>query len=77
MTSNRVGTFDEAFKSRIQVALHYEDLTTSARRTIWKNFIKALEETNQDANISDLESHLDEMASDKFKLHGRHVSASL
>ncbi|KAH8591640.1 P-loop containing nucleoside triphosphate hydrolase protein [Bisporella sp. PMI_857] len=73
MTSNRVGTFDEAFKSRIQVALHYEDLTKSARRTIWKNFIEVLEETGQNANISDLESHLDEMASDDFKLNGRQI----
>ena len=26
LTSNRVGTFDEAFKSRIQLSLHYENL---------------------------------------------------
>ena len=26
LTSNRVGTFDEAFKSRLQLALHYEKL---------------------------------------------------
>lgn len=27
LTSNRVGTFDEAFKSRIQLSLHYDNLT--------------------------------------------------
>ncbi|KAH8760422.1 hypothetical protein F5883DRAFT_680932 [Diaporthe sp. PMI_573] len=27
LTSNRVGTFDEAFKSRIQIAIHYRDLS--------------------------------------------------
>jgi SpoVK/Ycf46/Vps4 family AAA+-type ATPase len=31
LTSNRVGTFDEAFKSRIQVALHYPNLDRVAR----------------------------------------------
>ncbi|KAK7697667.1 hypothetical protein SLS64_013297 [Diaporthe eres] len=37
LTSNRVGTFDEAFKSRIQVAIHYESLTKKSRRAIWRN----------------------------------------
>ncbi|KAF4336553.1 AAA family ATPase [Fusarium beomiforme] len=43
LTSNRVGTFDEAFKSRIQLSLHYESLTKSQRRTIWENFLKRLD----------------------------------
>ncbi|KAH6954339.1 P-loop containing nucleoside triphosphate hydrolase protein [Fusarium avenaceum] len=42
LTSNRVGTFDEAFKSRIQLSLHYESLTKSQRRTIWENFLNRL-----------------------------------
>ncbi|KAL3605320.1 hypothetical protein FPOAC2_00263 [Fusarium poae] len=42
LTSNRVGTFDEAFKSRIQLSLHYETLTKSQRRTIWSNFLQRL-----------------------------------
>lgn len=42
LTSNRVGTFDEAFKSRIQLSLHYEALTKAQRSTIWKNFIERL-----------------------------------
>ncbi|GKU09061.1 unnamed protein product [Fusarium langsethiae] len=42
LTSNRVGTFDEAFKSRIQLSLHYDTLTKSQRRTIWSNFLERL-----------------------------------
>ncbi|CAM1507457.1 Fc.00g070980.m01.CDS01 [Cosmosporella sp. VM-42] len=42
LTSNRVGTFDEAFKSRIQLSLHYENLTEGQRRRIWKNFLNRL-----------------------------------
>ncbi|OBT88775.1 hypothetical protein VE02_02394 [Pseudogymnoascus sp. 03VT05] len=34
LTSNRVGTFDEAFKSRIQLALHYDSLSYSQRKQI-------------------------------------------
>jgi len=36
LTTNRVECFDPAFKSRISMALHYEDLTSDARATIWK-----------------------------------------
>lgn len=43
LTSNRVGTFDEAFKSRIQLALHYESLQRWQRHSIWENFINRLE----------------------------------
>jgi len=45
LTSNRVGTFDEAFKSRIQVAIHYDKLTKRSRRQIWQNFFDMLEES--------------------------------
>jgi hypothetical protein len=71
MTSNRVGTFDEAFKSRIQVSLHYEDLSKRSRRTIWRNFITMLEEGEEDVDISGLESRLDEMAAEE--INGRQI----
>ena len=71
MTSNRVGTFDEAFKSRIQVSLHYEDLSKKSRKTIWSNFIAMLEEGEEDVDVSDLESHLEELASEE--INGRQI----
>lgn len=40
LTTNRVRTFDEAFQSRIHVALHYEDLSGNAKRQIWVAFLK-------------------------------------
>lgn len=43
LTTNRVGTFDEAFRSRIQLALHYETLNEKQRCQIWNNFIQRLE----------------------------------
>ncbi|KAK5942842.1 hypothetical protein PMZ80_005408 [Knufia obscura] len=39
MTTNRVRTFDDAFKSRIHVPLKYEELPHSSRVTIWRNFL--------------------------------------
>ncbi|ETS79874.1 hypothetical protein PFICI_07403 [Pestalotiopsis fici W106-1] len=43
LTSNRVGTFDAAFKSRIQLSLRYNNLGKEQRRKIWENFIERLE----------------------------------
>ncbi|KIW78437.1 hypothetical protein Z517_08273 [Fonsecaea pedrosoi CBS 271.37] len=42
LTTNRVGTFDEAFKSRVQLAIHYPVLNSKDRYEIWCNFIEAL-----------------------------------
>ncbi|KAF2210383.1 hypothetical protein CERZMDRAFT_69393 [Cercospora zeae-maydis SCOH1-5] len=40
LTSNRVNTFDDAFKSRIHVPLKYNDLTVDSRTKIWKQFLR-------------------------------------
>jgi site-specific recombinase XerD len=71
LTSNRVGIFDEAFKSRIQVSLHYEDHTASARKAIWKNFLNILETSGANADISELEDHLEELSEEV--LNGRQI----
>ena len=72
LTSNRVGTFDESFKSRIQLALHYEKLKFNDRRTIWENFIRRLhrvEETGID--FDDINKHIDDLA--RNDLNGRQI----
>lgn len=46
LTTNRVGTFDEAFKSRILLSLHYEKLSNGQRKKIWRGFINHLEATH-------------------------------
>ncbi|PSN71715.1 P-loop containing nucleoside triphosphate hydrolase protein [Corynespora cassiicola Philippines] len=51
LTSNRVATFDEAFKSRIQLSLHYDDLSKGQRQKIWRNFINRLKRMNQSSSI--------------------------
>ncbi|KXG52455.1 ATPase, AAA-type, core [Penicillium griseofulvum] len=40
LTTNRVETFDDAFQSRIHVALRYGDLTSKAKKSIWKMFLE-------------------------------------
>ncbi|PVH75853.1 P-loop containing nucleoside triphosphate hydrolase protein [Cadophora sp. DSE1049] len=43
LTTNRVGAFDDAFVSRIHVALFYPEFTDEDRQKIWKTFIDKLE----------------------------------
>ena len=39
LTTNRVKAFDEAFLSRIHVALHFRDLSHESKVQVWKAFI--------------------------------------
>ncbi|CAI6238217.1 unnamed protein product [Periconia digitata] len=71
LTSNRVGSFDEAFKSRIQVALHYKPLNRQSRKQIWQNFFEMIEEENSDVDVGEFESRLDELA--KEEMNGRQI----
>jgi SpoVK/Ycf46/Vps4 family AAA+-type ATPase len=75
LTSNRVGTFDEAFKSRIQVALHYAPLDKTSRKAIWQNFFTMLEEDEEEVNLAELVRHLDELSD--LEMNGRQIRNSL
>ncbi|KKY25123.1 putative aaa family atpase [Phaeomoniella chlamydospora] len=42
LTTNRVETFDDAFQSRIHVALRYGELDFNAKKQVWKMFIEKI-----------------------------------
>ena len=44
LTTNRVGTLDPAFKSRIHISLHYPKLGRKATSEIWRNHIEKAKE---------------------------------
>ncbi|KAI9654671.1 MAG: hypothetical protein M1821_005878 [Bathelium mastoideum] len=72
LTSNRVGIFDEAFKSRIKLALHYQPLSKADRKKIWRNFIKSLRDNDAgNVDYEDLDDHLDDLA--EHELNGRQI----
>ncbi|TQS33202.1 hypothetical protein Golomagni_06460, partial [Golovinomyces magnicellulatus] len=72
LTSNRVGTFDEAFKSRIQLAIHYQNLDLAKRIRIWGNFITRLEYLQEEAvDFADLKDNIDKLATNK--MNGREI----
>ena len=41
LTTNRKEDFDDAFKSRIHVTIHYPALSNEAQSIIWKRLVKA------------------------------------
>jgi hypothetical protein len=47
LTTNRVGTFDEAFLSRIDVPVNFPPLSPENRVSLWSSFIKKLEKERQ------------------------------
>lgn len=52
MTTNRVGSFDDAFVSRIHVVIKYDKLGLEDRRKIWEQFFDKLEEERDDFVIA-------------------------
>jgi len=75
LTTNRVETFDEAFQSRIHIALRYNDLDKKARRVIWKTFLGmvAREESGSDCQLRDIvdDEELEGLA--RRELNGRQI----
>ncbi|KAF4183460.1 hypothetical protein CNMCM8927_004957 [Aspergillus lentulus] len=75
LTTNRVETFDDAFQSRIHVALRYGDLTTKAKRSVWKMFLEKVQakEGVQTAKFTDKD--FDALA--RHNLNGRQIKNSV
>lgn len=71
LTSNRIGTFDEAFKSRIQLALHYPPLDEKGRLEVWGNFIAMLKEDGDDVNYDEINKKLRFLA--HYEVNGRQI----
>lgn len=74
LTSNRIGTFDEAFKSRVQLSLHYPSLTRENRLRVWENFI-ALLANGDNTKYADIRQRLDSLS--QYKLNGRQIRNTL
>ncbi|KAL4910568.1 P-loop containing nucleoside triphosphate hydrolase protein [Aspergillus multicolor] len=71
LTSNRIGTFDSAFKSRFQLTIHYPDLDVEGRYEIWRNFISGLSKNRPDVDIDGLKARLKDLA--QVNLNGRQI----
>ncbi|KAF1823569.1 uncharacterized protein K489DRAFT_200064 [Dissoconium aciculare CBS 342.82] len=80
LTTNRVETFDDAFQSRIHVALKYGQLTAKARKTVWKMFIDIVRTTGDSGDgtqkVAEISDEQYEMLSRK-QLNGRQIKNSV
>jgi SpoVK/Ycf46/Vps4 family AAA+-type ATPase len=71
LTTSRVGTFNEAIRSQIQLALHYPALNPYQRSMIWRNLIDQLVFSSDDLDISDLSEHAESLGNED--LNGRQI----
>jgi AAA+ superfamily predicted ATPase len=70
LTTNRLGTMDIAFQSRVTLAIKYQPLTPRLRRQIWANFIERLSATEKEAKL-ELSERLDDIQ--EWDLNGRQI----
>lgn len=71
LTTNRVEVFDEAFVSRIHLSLRYGDLSTKAKKAVWKTFIDKVR-TVEGMEVEDIaEKDLDDLS--RRALNGRQI----
>ncbi|CAI7676605.1 unnamed protein product [Penicillium pancosmium] len=75
LTTNRVETFDDAFQSRIHVALRYGDLTSKAKRSIWKMFLERVRAIEGVKVATFTEENYDMLS--RHTLNGRQIKNSV
>lgn len=73
MTSNRVATFDDAFKSRIHVPLKYDDLDSASRTKIWRNFLEKLKKGEREGGVGVQVDEAGYKTLAEAKLNGRQI----
>ena len=74
LTTNRVETFDDAFQSRIHVALRYGELTTKAKKSVWKMFLGKVQEKDGVETADFKEDDYDTLS--RHNLNGRQVRST-
>lgn len=71
LTTNRVETFDDAFQSRIHIALRYGELSVKAKKSVFKAFIERVRLLEGVATMPFTEEDYDNLA--KNNLNGRQI----
>lgn len=59
LTTNRVGHFDEAFKSRIHLSVGYQKLDNAAREKIWNNLFRKLVNDHEERGAPEIKYEYD------------------
>jgi SpoVK/Ycf46/Vps4 family AAA+-type ATPase len=78
LTTNRIGSFDDAFTSRVHIQLYYPNLDDHQRNEIWKIFINKLAKERGDTirlNI-DAKDYIRGKEIQALELNGREIRNS-
>ncbi|QSZ34360.1 hypothetical protein DSL72_005951 [Monilinia vaccinii-corymbosi] len=75
LTTNRVETFDDAFQSRIHIALRYGELTTKAKKSVFKMFIERVRILEGIDTMPFTEEDYDSLA--RNNLNGRQIKNTI
>ncbi|KAK7719795.1 hypothetical protein SLS64_001976 [Diaporthe eres] len=75
LTTNRVGTFDEAFISRIHVPIYYGEFTPEQRIKVWDTFFEKLELDREKTMriLSSAKDYVDSSELQNLKWNGREI----
>ncbi|KAK8098144.1 P-loop containing nucleoside triphosphate hydrolase protein [Apiospora kogelbergensis] len=79
LTTNRVASFDDAFKSRIHIPIRYTNLSQESRLQIWRNFLARVPRGEGDSKSDDkskvapLVSEKDLVTLAEHDLNGRQI----
>ena len=72
LTSNRVGVFDVAIRSRIHLALQYSAPTRPTRRVLWQRCLVAIPSEHRDLDVKQILDTLEEQ-----EMNGREISNTI
>ncbi|PMD15406.1 hypothetical protein NA56DRAFT_346801 [Hyaloscypha hepaticicola] len=75
LTTNRVETFDDAFQSRIHIALRYGELSTKAKKSVFKMFIERVRVLEGVATMPFDENDYNTLA--RHNLNGRQIKNTI
>lgn len=68
LTTNRIESMDEAFRSRISMILQYDNLTNETKSKVWSNLLLA-------SNLSDCDINIDKLV--EYTLNGRQIKSAI
>ncbi|KLU88125.1 hypothetical protein MAPG_07112 [Magnaporthiopsis poae ATCC 64411] len=75
LTTNRIGSFDDAFMSRIHVHLRYPEFTDDDRKRVWQTFMNKLKKERGDTMrlTMDAKDYVNGKEMRKLKWNGREI----
>lgn len=74
LSTNRVGTFDDAILSRVHVQLHYPELDLDQRSKLWNNLIEKLESERSSIQVKyGVHEYLESNKLSKYEMNGKEI----